>query len=147
MDIKIFLENYEGKMNEKIVEQADKQLKAIKESDIIQRALNNAKNLFINELKGVNNELEKNGDMTLSKENFDSLSVWTTLDHIYTETTQHLLNEAKKSIERRQEKVHKILEDIQILCSYLTSPEEVTTILRNYNIINSEGKLNYDLLI
>lgn len=147
MDIKIFLENYEEKMNKKIVEQADKQLKAIKESDIIQRALNNAKNLFINELKGVNNELEKNGDMTLSKENFDSLSVWTTLDHIYTETTQHLLNEAKKSIERRQEKVHKILEDIQILCSYLTSPEEVTTILRNYNIINSEGKLNYDLLI
>ena len=34
MDIKIFLENYEEKMNEKIVEQADKQLKAIKESDI-----------------------------------------------------------------------------------------------------------------
>ena len=67
------------------------------------------------------------------------------MDNVYTEVTQKLLKEAIINIDNRKERIHQILEDVKMLCSYVQTPEEVTSILKNYNIINQDNKLNFDL--
>lgn len=148
MEIKPFLTKYETKLFEKLSQEVDEKTAELKEKDLLQNTLKNAKEVVINNLLAAIEELSNRGDdCIMSKVDLAKLRVNVDFqDSLLSLKTKKAIEEIIEEADKKRRRVHDILFDIELRCCYLETPEEVTEVLRTYEILDKDGKLNFKIL-
>lgn len=148
MEIKPFLVKYETKLFEKLFEQVDKKTIELKEKDLLQNTLKNAKTVVLNSLMAAIEELKDRGDdCIMSKADLEKLRVNIDFqDSLLSLKTKKEIEEIIEEADKKRHRIHDMLFDIELRCCYLETPEEVTEVLRTYEILDKDGKLNFKIL-
>ena len=148
MEIKPFLTRYETKLFDKIAEEVEEKTAKLKEQDLIQNTIKNAKEVIINNIMAAIDELKERGDGSAFNEaDFDKLRVTIDFqDLLLSKKTKKTIEETIKEADEKRRRIHDKLFDIELRCSYLETPEEVTEVLHTYEILDDDGKLNFKIL-
>lgn len=148
MEIKPFLAKYETKLFEKLSQQVEEQTAELKKKDLIQNTLKNAKEIIINSIMAAIEELNNRGDdCIMSKADLEKLHVNVDFqDSLLSLKTKTAIEEIIEEADKKRHRIHDKLFDIELRCSYLETPEEVTEVLHTYEILDDDGKLNFKIL-
>lgn len=148
MEIKPFLAKYETKLFEKLSQQVEEQTVELKKKDLIQNTLKNAKEIIINSIMAAIEELNNRGDdCIMSKTDLEKLRVNVDFqDSLLSLKTKKAIEEIIEEADKKRRRIHDMLFDIELRCCYLETPEEVTEVLRTYEILDKDGKLNFKII-
>lgn len=148
MEIKPFLTRYETKLFDKIAEEVEEKTAKLKEQDLIQNTIKNAKEVIINNIMAAIEELSNRGDdCIMSKADLEKLRVNVDFqDSLLSLKTKKAIEEIIEDADKKRHRIHDMLFDIELHCCYLETPEEVTEVLHTYEILDDDGKLNFKIL-
>lgn len=148
MEIKPFLTRYETKLFDKIAEEVEEKTAKLKEQDLIQNTIKNAKEVIINNIMAAIEELSNRGDdCIMSKADLEKLRVNVDFqDSLLSLKTKKAIEEIIEDADKKRHRIHDMLFDIELRCCYLETPEEVTEVLHTYEILDDDGKLNFKIL-
>lgn len=147
MNINTFLEKYKTNMYKKFDDYFEESKESLINGDSGQTTIKNMKKRIIEELRGLNDSLAKRHETYLTEDELKILEKKLVfpflLEHKLTSGTEAQIEKLKKENQEKKEKLHNLLEEVAMLASYQTEPEEITKILKAYNLITETGNINY----
>ena len=150
MNINTFLEKYKTNMYKKFDDYFEESKESLINGDSGKTTIKNMKKRIIEELRGLNDSLAKRHETYLTEDELKSLEKKLVfpflLEHKLTSGTEAQIEKLKKENQEKKEKLHNLLEEVAMLASYQTEPEEITKILKAYNLITETGNINYRII-
>lgn len=147
MNINTFLEKYKTNMYKKFDDYFEESKESLINGDSGRTTIKNMKKRIIEELRGLNDSLAKRHETYLTEDELKILEKKLVfpflLEHKLTSGTEAQIERLKKENQEKKEKLHNLLEEVAMLASYQTEPEEITKILKAYNLITETGNINY----
>lgn len=147
MNINTFLEKYKTNMYKKFDDYFEESKESLINGDSGRTTIKNMKKRIIEELRGLNDSLAKRHETYLTEDELKILEKKLVfpflLEHKLTSGTEAQIEKLKKENQEKKEKLHNLLEEVAMLASYQTEPEEITKILKAYNLITETGNINY----
>lgn len=150
MNINTFLEKYKTNMYKKFDDYFEESKESLINGDSGKTTIKNMKKRIIEELRGLNDSLAKRHETYLTEDELKNLEKKLVfpflLEHKLTSGTEAQIEKLKKENQEKKEKLHNLLEEVAMLASYQTEPEEITKILKAYNLITETGNINYKII-
>ena len=150
MNINTFLEKYKTNMYKKFDDYFEESKESLINGDSGRTTIKNMKKRIIEELRGLNDSLSKRHETYLTEDELKNLEKKLVfpflLEHKLTSGTEAQIERLKKENQEKKEKLHNLLEEVAMLASYQTEPEEITKILKAYNLITETGNINYRII-